>query len=267
MSKHYLFLVTLALALALSAAAQDGPDYAGCGHASNFFTCNGECNLPPSEDDPEKLHLWAGDLLQTKYAVKLTEDDLRIALANDDEQVRYLAAWVLADQGQKGVIPDIYLTFKAETLPRPKSYLACALAELGDRRGVAALHDFCGRYSFPADLRLDVVRFLVELHETPCIGPIVEALKGGFPGNMYAQSIIPHLEGLSSSESAQLRGLLLGLLSNQGSAVRMVAAQTLSQLHVTSAIPALQAALANETNHIARDSMEDSLKNLQGDQH
>lgn len=214
----------------------------------------------------------AGEILRTKYAVKLTKGDLRVALASADDQVRYLAAWVLADQDHKDVISDIYLTFEAESQPGPKAYLACALAELGDRRGVEALHEFCKTDSLPEDLRLDVVRFLVEIHEKPCIAPIVEGLKCNspyLPYNWQAQPIIPQIEGLSPSESAQLRALLLGLLSQSqpGTIVRQVAAQTLSQLHETSAIPVLQAALADEPDPTIRMFMEDALKSLQTGQH
>jgi len=275
MPRDYLLLVTLALALALPGAAQrvgaqtlplfDGPDYAGCGRPGNIFTSSGDCNVE-SCSDPRQLHHLDGEILQTKYADKLTADDVRAALhSNDDAKIRYLAAWWLADQGQKDVIPDIYQTFKAESEPHAKAYLACALAELGDRRGVEALHEFCKTDLLPEDLRLDVVRFLVEIGETPCLAPIVEALKGGDPYNWQAQSIIPHIKGLSSSESAQFRALLLGLLSKPGSAVRLVAAQTLAQMHDTSAIPALQAALTNESDAQVRKSLEAALKSLQAE--
>ena len=266
-TKYIPFLVALALAFALPGAAQDGPDYAGCGKdASNIDICNGECYINSSE--PRELHIWAGDALQILYSVKVTRENLRVALfSNDNAQVRYLAAWWLADQGQKDVIPDIYQAFEVESAPRPKAYLACALAELGDHRGVEALHQFCKNDALPLDLRLDVVRFLLEIHEAPCITPIVEALKGSWPYNWQAQAMIPHIKGLSSSDSEQLRVLLLDRLSDQGSAVRMVTAQTLSELHDTSAIPAVQAAIAKECDSTVRKSMEDSLKNLQADQH
>jgi HEAT repeat protein len=265
MPKLLLIFLALQFTLALPGTAQDGPDYAGCGKDTRrFYTCNGECGTP---SDPMYLHPWAGELLQTKYAVKSTTGELRSALRSDDVQVRYFAAWVLADQGNKDAMPEIFQVFETESEPRPKAYLACALAELGDRRGVEALHQFCKANSLPEDLRLDVVRFLVEIHETPCMTPIVEALKGGSPYNWQAQAIIPHIEALSPGASAQLRALLVGLLSEQGTAVRMVAAQTLSQMHDTSAIPALQLALANESNHTVRESLEAALKNLQAEQH
>lgn len=263
MPKFLLVFLTLQITFALQGAAQTGPDYAGCGkEASSVHSCNGECGMPSS---PADLHAMAGFLLETRYAV-LTPADLHAALHSNDDQVRYLAAWALADRGQKDSIADIYQAFETESQPRAKAYLACALAEFGDRRGVKALHDFCKSGALPEDLRLDAVRFLVEIHETPCITPIVEALRGGPPRNWQALSIIPHIEGLPPEASAQLRAQLVGLLSEQGSAARMVAAQTLSQMQDTSAIPALQSALANESNPIVRDSLENALKSLHAEQ-
>ena len=267
MPKPLFILLALQVALALPGAAQDGADYAGCGNeASGIFICNGECGVNSS--DPRQVHTLAGEILQTKYAVRLVKEDLRVALrSKDNEQERYLAAWQLADLGQKDVIPDVYQAFEVEDQPRPKAYLACALVELGDHRGVDALHQYCKDDALPVDLRLDVARFLLEVHETPCIAPIVEALKGTCPYNWQAQAVIPHIKNLSPSDSEQLRVLLMDRLSDQGSAVRMVTAQTLSQLHDTAAIPAVQAAIAKERNPTVRKSMEDSLKNLQADQH
>jgi HEAT repeat protein len=266
MPRYSLIFLALQFALALPGIAQDGPDYAGCGKDTRIiYTCNGECGMPGSS--PADLHPGASDLLQTRYAVKLDKEDLRAALSSSEVQVRYLAAWLLADAGDKDAVLGIFQTFEAESDPRPKAYLACALAELGDRRGVEALHQFCKSDALPEDLRLDVVRFLVEIHETPCITPVVEALKGGPPYNWQAQAIIPYITGLSPGESAHLRALLVGLLSEQGTGARMVAAQTLSQMHDSSAIPALQAALANESSPPVRNALQDALKRLQADQH
>lgn len=261
----FIFLV-LQFTLVLPGAALDEPEYAGCGkNTLNIYFCNGECGMPSSS--LADLHPGAGDLLQTNYAVKLTRDDLRSALSSTDDQVRYLAAWVLADKGQKDAIPEIFTAFDTENQPRPKAYLACALAELGDPRGVAALHQFCKNDGLPDDFRLDVVRFLVELHETPCISPVAEALKRSPPYNVQAQRIIPHIRGLSPEDSAQLRALLLESLSQPGSIVRLVAAQTLSQMHDSFAVPALQAALANEGDARIRKALQDALAAMQVPEH
>jgi HEAT repeat protein len=266
MPKFLLIFLALQFTLALPGTAQDGPTYAGCGKDTRrFYSCNGECGMPSSS--PADLHLGAGDLLQNKYPLKLSQEELRSSLRSDDAQLRYLAAWVLADQGQKDAVPDIFTAFETESQPRPKAYLACALAELGDPRGVAALHQFCESDRLPEDLRLDVVRFLVEIHETPCIAPVVEALKGSDPGNWQVMPIIPNIKGLSPEESAQLRALLLESLSQPGSAVRLVAAQTLSQMHDFSALPELQTALANERDAIVRSALRDALDALQVQRH
>jgi hypothetical protein len=194
MPKLPLIFLALQVMLALPGAAQEDFYYAGCRkYPGLIMGYSGDSWQDPG---PDLAHVEAGETLQTKYAIKLDKGDLRAGLSSDSVQVRYMAAWVLADQGQKDAIPDIFQAFEAESRPRPKAYLACALGELGDHRGVEALHQFCKADGLPEDLRLDVVRFLVEIHETPCITPIVEALKGGDPYNWQAQSIIPHINGL-----------------------------------------------------------------------
>jgi len=266
MCKQFLLLATFLVSLVLQGAAQDGTGWYGCAKNTDLIvTCNGECG--PSSPDPRSLHGLAGDILRTEYPLRLTPAELRSALRSDDARLRFLAAWELADQDQKDAIPDIFAAFDSESQPRPKAYLACALTELGDPRGPAALHKFCENDGLPEDLRLDVVRFLIEIHETPCITAVVDALKGPDPFNWQVISIIPNIKGLFSWESDQLQALLLTSLSHPGSGVRMEAARALAQMHDTSAIPALQVALANETNAIARKALQDAINSLQAEQH
>jgi HEAT repeat protein len=271
MNKWLLFVATLQLALALPGAAQDSPYYAGCGKYTGLvFSYSGSPAgpYPGSLPDagPDVAHVFAADSLRGVFGVRLNTEGLRVALRSGDVIVRYLAAWVLADRGQKDAIPEIFTAFETGSQPRPKAYLACALAELGDPRGVAALHQFCKSDGLPEDLRLDVVRFLAELHETPCIRPVAEALEGGPPGNWQAMTIIPEIKGLSREESAQLRALLLRSLTDPGSAVRLVSVQTLSQMHDSSAAPALQTVLSSECDPRVRKALGDALKSLHAEQ-
>lgn len=170
MLKHLLILVSLQLGLSISGLAQETQDYAGCGKYTGLvFSFPGDYS--DQYASPAELHAQAREFLQTKYAIKLTKDELRSSLRSHNAQVRYLAAWALADSGYKDTNPDIFRALKAETQPRPKAYLACALTELGDPRGVEALQQLCKDRELNGDLRLDVARFLAEIHETPCVIP------------------------------------------------------------------------------------------------
>ena len=143
MPKVVLIFLALQFTLALSGTAQESPYYAGCGKYPGLIM--GYSGDSWQDPDPDLAHFRASDLLQIKYGVKLNNENLRAALSGDNVQARYLAAWVLADQGARDAMPEIFQAFETEgcaAAPRLCD-LACALAELGDRRGAEALHEFC----------------------------------------------------------------------------------------------------------------------------
>jgi hypothetical protein len=165
MWRFLLCLVTLECALTVVGPSQDHA-YAGCGKYP--FLAFAEPGDPWLEDPaPVSSHYRAPARL-TDAGVPLTENGLREALRNGKVEIRYSAAWYLADQGAKDSVPDIFKALQAERVPRAKAYIACALIELGDKRGVQALHRYCGEPEFPMGIKQDVTNFLLELHETPC---------------------------------------------------------------------------------------------------
>lgn len=264
MSRFLLYLAALQLAITLAAAAQENTYYAGCGKYPFLVVGYSGDNFEEGLD-AFPSHMFAADHLE-KSGIPLTEPALRSALRNDNAEIRYRAAWQLADQNAKDAIPDILQTLDAEKQPRAKTYLACALAELGDRRGIEALHQYCKEDEFPDDVRLDVSKFLTELHETPCLSSLMELFKSRYvPGRVQAIPLIPHLSGISAADSAQLRAILLASLSDPDPAIREVAARTLSEMHDSSAIPELQTAIANECSAQTRKTMEDALQALQAE--
>jgi hypothetical protein len=165
MWKFLLCLGTLECALTVVGLSQDH-GYAGCGKYP--FLVFAEPGDPWLEDPaPVSSHYHAPERL-TYPGIPLTEKGLREALKNGKPEIRYSAAWYLADQDAKDSIPDIFVALETERVPRAKAYIACALVELGDKRGVQALHRYCGEAEFPVGVKQDVANFLLELHETPC---------------------------------------------------------------------------------------------------
>jgi hypothetical protein len=164
MRRFLLCLVTLECALTAVGTSQQAV-YAGCGKYP--FLVFGYSGDPLGDTAPEASHQFAFEHLMSEN-IPLTKGGLQSALKNGKPEIRYSAAWYLADQGAKDAIPDIFAALEAERVPRAKAYIACALVELGDKRGVQALHRYCGEPEFPMALKQDVTDFLLELHETPC---------------------------------------------------------------------------------------------------
>ena len=173
MWKFLLCLVTLQLVLTAVCSSQEHAveeGYAGCGKYP--FLVFGGTGDPLSDPTPIPSHYFAEEHL-TEAGIALTNATVRSALRDGRAEVRYSAAWYLADQNVKGAISDIFGALQVERVSRAKAYLACALAELGDKRGGQALHRYCADADFPSGIKQDVSNFLLELHETGC--PAAEA--------------------------------------------------------------------------------------------
>src|SRR5271166_3427757 len=91
---------------ALSLPINSQVENTGCGPVSGFG-CNGNC-----ENEPPEEHMFAPILLKQR-GVSLTRYSLLLALSSHDPQVRYLAAWSLADQNAKGNVQTSYLGYFA----------------------------------------------------------------------------------------------------------------------------------------------------------
>ncbi|HTV66489.1 MAG TPA: hypothetical protein VMD98_12845 [Bryocella sp.] len=282
MRRPLLILAALLFSLAPAAAAQESLNYVGCGkYPYQVVPLVDASTGPPGWYERPKTyevrsrldapaidaHLDPGSTLQKAFGVQPNKEALRSALHNDDARVRYLAAWTLADDGDKGVIPDIFRALEVEKVPRAQAYLACALQELGDARGVSALHQYCEQQSFPLDVRFDVNQFLIELHEAPCISPVVEALKSGWKGPWGWWDIAAVLEKASPEGFAQLRAILLASLEDPASPVRRISGHALAQIHDYAALPELEVELEHESRPQARTQLEEEIKSYQTVQH
>ncbi len=64
---------------------------------------------------------------------------LRKHLANEDEEVRRIAAWIIARIGNESDIPQLHKNLASSTDPIGKAYTEHALALLGDKQGLEAL--------------------------------------------------------------------------------------------------------------------------------
>jgi hypothetical protein len=112
MRRFLLGLITLQCALAVVGASQEKRTvYAGCGkYPFLMFSDTGDF---AHSEDPITNHYLAG-LELTRESVLLSDEALRTALRDSRVEIRYSAAWYLADQDAKAAIPDIVEALEAE---------------------------------------------------------------------------------------------------------------------------------------------------------
>ena len=195
-----------------------------------------------------------------QHNISLTKDALLAALRNDDPEVRGLAAGQLADERANDVIPAIAAALEAERVRVARVNIATALIELGDERGTRALRQDCDDTSLNMHDRLLSASQLRSFHDESCWKTVMEAAKSRDSSvRSSALTMIPYFK--TSPELS--RAFLLNGLLDQDLSVRMVASSGLINLGDVAAIPALEAAIAAETNPMLRRTMEQGVKFLQ----
>jgi len=200
-----------------------------------------------------------------QHHVSLSRDGLVSALRSDDAEIRSLAAEQLAVQGAEDSIPSVVEALEAEKIPKTRVDIAFALAQMGDERGIRALRQDCDNTTLPMYLRLSAASYLLYVRDQSCLRTVVEGLQPSYESGtrIQALSLIPRFKGLSASESAGLRVLVLKSLRDQDPAVRLVASDTIRILGDLTAIPSLEAAISAEADVEIRTQMESDLRALQ----
>lgn len=195
-----------------------------------------------------------------QHNIPLTKDALLTALRNEDPEVRGLAAFELADERTSDVIPAIAAALEAERARVARVNIASALIELGDERGTRALRQDCDDTSLNMQDRLTAASQLHIWHDESCWKTVVEAAQSRDSSErVSALTMIPYFKTVPELS----RALLLNGLRDQDLSVRMVASSGLINLGHAAAIPALEDALAAETNPMLRRTMEQGVKSLQ----
>jgi len=202
--------------------------------------------------------------LLTREHVPLTRPGLLSALGSDSANIRDLAAAELAVQHAKDAVPDIYGALIVEHVPAVRVNMAYSLAQLGDPRGRNSLRDDCTTRGLRMDLRLTAASYLAQLHDASCIDTIFEALQPNVSSDVQVQalSLIPEFAKLDERIASQLNALLLRSLSAGEASVRLEASDVIRNLGDRSAIPALEAAIAGESDDEVRAVMQASLETL-----
>lgn len=204
----------------------------------------------------------------TEMSIPLTDDCLLVALHSQNHEVRNLVAGEVAHQQIKQAIPVIEQLLANETKLHCRIQLASDLTVLGDQQGTKTLAGYCTNAAEPIWARLDAARGLqADLKQQSCPEVLIAALHERESSyRAQALQLIPHSIDLSATDFLQLHTLLLKSLSDQDRLVRIIAAQTVAKMNDVSAIPALQAALAGETDPDVRSAMNAGVKSLQSQQ-
>lgn len=244
MSRSLLWFVILQCGLSVAATAQVEPNTVhdpDCGNLTTASQCLAETFAV--------------------HHIPVTKDGLMFALHSDDIRLRNLAVNELAEEGVREAVPDLLALLDAEVDPNERVALAGALAKLGNGRGMSTLEAYCDDKTASLDARLNAAARLLRYQPRPCTGTIMEALQST-DFRYQAMFLIMQWKELSPGESAQVKAILVKCLSNADSGGRVQAAGYIAKLGDLSAIPALEAATAKETDPAVRNAMEYYLKTL-----
>jgi HEAT repeat protein len=198
------------------------------------------------------------------HHVPLTKDALISALHSDDRSIWSLAAGELANNGTKDAIPELAGLLQSKSVPVERMIVAQALARLGDPQGAEILRSYCNDRTVSVSDRLTAASTLLDFLPKSCPETLIAGLQSDvWQFREQALGMVPRFKELSPDEAAQVRVALVRSLSDQESDLRLQATVTMWGLGDRSFVPALQTALAKETDPVVRRGIEYSLQRLQ----
>jgi HEAT repeat protein len=200
-----------------------------------------------------------------QHNVAVTKPALLNALSSPDAEVRYLAAQKLAEDKDKEAIPEIARALDSETVPSTQINIAFALAQLGDDRGFTALSKSCDDQKIQAGLRVRAAGYLLSLNNESCLKAVMTVLRSDadFDSRMFALSLLGRFHHISDEDSKSMCAAAVKSLTDPTPAVRISASTTLVTLGNPAAIPALERAVASETDQAVKNQMKSNLERLQ----
>ncbi len=211
----------------------------------------------------------ASELLK-RHNIQLTQTALVDALRNADPEVRYLAALKLAEDKAIETVPAIKDALTSEKVPRTRTNIAFALAELGDQLGFDTLEGNCGSRDQGAGIRTQSAGYMLSLdHESAtCRDALLEVLQTGSNGyRAQAASLLPGYHNLSGEDSKRALVGLVRALHASDAFLQMAAGRALADLGDIRAIPELREAVSREREEVVRLQLGEDLRTLQEKMH
>jgi HEAT repeat protein len=202
-----------------------------------------------------------------QHHVDMTEAGLVHALRSTDEQVRYLAALRLAEEGDTRSIPAVTTALESENVESTRVNLAIALAQMGQERGDKELTSACERSDLPGFLRARAAGYLLDEGKEVCLSAALEMLSADADSRIQALSLLPRYRALSNVQSREILESVVRCLVDETPAVRIAASAALSEVAKQSAIPYLENAMASEHDDAVRLQIRAKLESLRQKHH
>jgi HEAT repeat protein len=202
-----------------------------------------------------------------RHGIGLTKAALVDALRNVKPEVRSLASQKLAEDKVRDAVPAIVQALDLEKVGATRVNIAFALAQLGETRGVSALHGVCGDSKSQTGLRLRAASYLLNFlrhDDQPCRRSLIEILQNQPDGHSFgaATSVLRQSAGLSPEESREIVQAALKALSASEPILRLAASQLLGEIGNGSSLRYLQSALEKEKDATIRSQMQADLNKI-----
>jgi HEAT repeat protein len=199
-----------------------------------------------------------------RHNVALTKDSLVAALRSSDDEVRALAALQLAQDKAIDTVPFVAEALASEKVARTLLDIAIALAQLGDKRGSAALTAMCEDNHANASLRLAATINLLNLGDDSCWSVVLEILQSTADHDYVTSALVlvPRFQHIDKADLRMLFELVVRALGDEEPNVRINAGYALVKLGNVSAVPYLETAIANEHEDAVRSQLQADLRKL-----
>lgn len=199
-----------------------------------------------------------------RHNISLTSDALLYALQSPDDEVRPLAALMLAEDKATEAVPFIAAALAAEAIPSARLDLAMALAQLGDEQGLSTLTATCADTQASASLRLDATINMLNLGNDSCPSAVLDILRTKEEHDYLTSALVlaPRFRHLGNDPEQEMLSLVTASLSDEEPNARLNAGDALAAIGKSSSVPHLEEAIANEGDQTVRSRLEGDLWKL-----
>ncbi|MGD0442900.1 MAG: HEAT repeat domain-containing protein [Edaphobacter sp.] len=208
---------------------------------------------------PPPVETFAAGL--TRRNIPLTEPALLAALKNPDAEIRSLAAAQLAASDDHAALKYMITAFQDERDPQVQVNIAGAATWLGSSIAIEQLKVICRDINQPSTARLDAARYISNKQLPDCFPAIREIARNDQDASVRVLAITAAVSYSNQSDGAQK--IAVQALNDLDPTVRITAADSLSSLHATNAIPALQSTLQGDGDETSREHLREAIRVLQ----
>lgn len=200
-----------------------------------------------------------------KLGIGLSKSEVIHALTNANSEVRLLAALKLVQDNDTDAIPALEKAAARESDDRVRVPIEGALAELGDKNGLAELERTCSSAKTPDQAKLAAVEQLLQAGHRECLVSvisIIQSTKDDESTRQVAITLLPRFAIDPTKPSRQLLDVIVQSLGDESAVVRLTAARALGKCGTRQDIAPLESAASSETDRLIRSDMTQALHEL-----